>query len=468
MTLAPADAVLPALRALLPPAAFPEGDAFRAEPRGRLRGEGVLVAPGSTAEVAAVVRACAAARVALVPHSGGTGLVGGQLMPDGPGPVVLSLARLRAVRGLWPEENVAEVEAGLTLSEVHALAEGAGRMFPLGLASGGSARVGGLLATNAGGVQVLRWGNARALCLGVEAVLADGTVWQGLSRLRKDNAGYDLRDLLIGSEGTLGVITAASLRLVHPPDGVAVALLAVSSPAAALSLLGMAQERVGEGVSSFELIGAMGWDFLEETSLGACPLSPVPEWCALVELGLPAGLDPRAAMEGLFAAALDANLATDGVLAESEAQARHLWELRERIPEANRRIGSVSSHDISLPLSEIAAFLPEAGARIAALGPFRVNAFGHLGDGNLHYNVFPPEGGRRADWDHLRGAVKDTVHDLVAARGGSVAAEHGVGRLKVGDLERYGDPAKLAMMRAVKAALDPAGILNPGAVLRAP
>jgi FAD/FMN-containing dehydrogenase len=208
----------------------------------------------------------------------------------------------------------------------------------------------------------------------------------------------------------------------------------------------------------------MGFRFLEETGLGRAPLDA--EWTVLIELGLPEGLPPQAAMEGLFEAALDVGLATDGVLAASEAQGKALWELRERIPEANRRIGSVSSHDVSLPLSEVAPFLMEAGAAVAALGPLRVNAFGHLGDGNLHYNVFPPPGGTRADHDHLRGRVKETVHDLVHARGGSVAAEHGVGRLKVADLERYGDPVKLAMMRSVKRALDPQGILNPGAVLR--
>ncbi|EPX87392.1 FAD/FMN-containing dehydrogenase [Rubellimicrobium thermophilum DSM 16684] len=295
---------------------------------------------------------------------------------------------------------------------------------------------------------------------------ADGRIWHGLTRLRKDNLGYDLRDLLIGSEGTLGIITAAALRSVMPPASVAAALLAVPTPGAALALLALAQGRVGDAVQGFELIGRMGWEFLAETALGVCPLSPVPDWCVLLELGLPAGLDPQAALEGLFEAALEAGLTGDGVLAVSEGQRRHLWDLRERIPEANRRIGSVSSHDIALPLSEIEGFLAEAEPAVLALGPLRINVFGHLGDGNLHWNVFPARGTDRAAHDAIRERIKQTVHDLVHARGGSVAAEHGVGRLKVTDLERYADPVRLAMMRAVKAALDPRGILNPGAVLR--
>ena len=468
MTLQPATpAFLDALRGRLPPAAFREAEEHHlSEPRGRFRGTGLLLAPGSTGEVAAILRACHEARVPVVPHSGGTGLVGGQLLSEGPAPVILSLARLDRVRAVHPSENLLVAEAGMILADVHREAERAGRLFPLSLASEGSARIGGLLATNAGGTAVLRYGNARALCLGVEAVTAQGEVWYGLSRLRKDNAGYDLRDLLIGSEGTLGVITAAALRLVQPPAQVGVALLAVPSPQAALELLAVAQGRYGDAVQGFELMGRMGFDFLEETGLGASPIQPVPDWTVLVELGLPEEIAAEAALERLFEEGSGRGLVTDGVLAASEAQAAALWELRERIPEANRRIGSISSHDISLPLSEIPTFIPEAEAALSALGPFRVNCFGHLGDGNLHFNVFAQRGVSRAEFDSVRGQVKELVHDLVHARGGSVAAEHGVGRLKVGDLERYGDPVKLGMMQAVKAALDPRGILNPGAVLR--
>ncbi|MBK5927489.1 hydroxyacid dehydrogenase [Rhodobaculum claviforme] len=439
-------------------------------PRGRWRADGgVLALPRTVEEVACVVRACADARVGIVPWGGGTGLVGGQIAAPGPAPVILSLERMRAVRAVHPDEGVLIAEAGLTLAEVQATARDAGRMFGLSIASEGTARIGGILATNAGGVNVLRYGNARDLCLGLEAVLPDGRVLHGLKRLRKDNAGYDLKDLLIGAEGTLGIITAASLRL-HPiPARTGAAMLVVESPAAALALLALAQARLGEGVSAFELIGRTGPEFLARTMPEVRqPFARPPAWMVLVDLGLPGAMDPAAALEALFVEGAEAGLVSDGVVAQSEAQRAEFWTLRESIPEANRRIGAVSSHDISLPLSEIAEFLDRAGQALARIGEFRINCFGHLGDGNLHYNVFPPEGGSRDAHEHQRGAIKTCVHDLVDGLGGSVAAEHGVGRFKVGDLERYGDPTALEAMRAIRAALDPAGIMNPGAVLRAP
>ncbi|MBL9050413.1 MAG: FAD-binding oxidoreductase [Tabrizicola sp.] len=437
------------------------------EPRGRWAGlAGVLARPRQTEDVAAIIRACAAARVGVVPISGGTGLVGGQIMASGPAPLLLSLERMVALRGIWPEENAMVVEAGMVLADVQAEAEKVGRLFPLSLASEGSCRIGGNLAANAGGTAVLRYGNARDLCLGLEAVLPDGTVFNGLTRLRKDNAGYDLRHLLIGSEGTLGVITAASLKLFPQPAARVVAMLAVPSPGEALELLALFGERAAGLVSGFELIHRMGFDFLAETGFDLrAPFDPVPEWLVLVELELPAGLDPEGTMAGLYAAGADAGLVTDGVIAHSGAQAAQLWALRETIPLANRKVGAVSSHDISLPLSAIPDFIAEAPRAIAELGAFRVNCFGHLGDGNLHWNVFPARGHGRAEHEAVKDRVKAVVHDLVHALGGSVAAEHGVGRLKVGDLARYGDPGKLAAMRAIKAALDPVGIMNPGAVL---
>lgn len=437
------------------------------EPRGRWVGQaGVLARPRSTAEVAAVVRTCAAGRVGIVPVSGGTGLVGGQIMAAGPAPLLLSLERMTALRGVWPDENAMVVEAGMVLADVQAEAARAGRLFPLSLASEGSCRIGGNLAANAGGTAVLRYGNARDLCLGLEAVLPDGTVFDGLTRLRKDNAGYDLRHLLIGSEGTLGVITAASLKLFHQPAARVVALLAVPSPAAALQLLALCGDRAAGLVSGFELISRVGFVFLEETGFDLrAPFDPVPEWLVLLELELPAGLQPEVTMAGLYEAGAAAGLVTDGVIAASEAQAAALWALRETIPLANRKVGAVSSHDISLPLSAIAGFIAEAPRAIARFGDFRVNCFGHLGDGNLHWNVFPERGHGRTEHDAVRDDVKRVVHDMVHGLGGSVAAEHGVGRLKVADLARYADPGKLLAMRAIKAALDPAGIMNPGAVL---
>ena len=457
------------LRARLPAAAFRETSAgYLEEPRGRWRGQGVVVAPETTEGVAEVVRACAQARVPVVPYGGGTGLVGGQISPEGPLPVILSLERMRKVRGIWPEENVILVEAGMILQDIHAAAAEVNRLFPLSIAAKGSARIGGNLATNAGGVNVLRYGNARDLCLGLEAVLPDGRIWQGLKRLRKDNTGYDLRNLLIGSEGTLGVITAAALKLFARPMGEGTALMVVESPRAALALLALARDHLGEGVSAFELMHRTGLDFLTEAGPAIRPPFAVPpEWFVLIDVGLARGLDPAQALEGLFAAGLAAGLVSDGMIAQSQAQRQAFWEVREQIPEANRRVGSISSHDISLPLSEIAEFIVRGQAAIARIGAFRINCFGHLGDGNLHYNVFPLPGRRREDHLSERDAIKRAVHELVHEMGGSVSAEHGIGRLKVEDLERYGDPVKLDAMRAIKTALDPLGIMNPGAVLRA-
>lgn len=455
------------LRSVLPAAAFKTDTApYLTEPRGRWIGQGFVVAPGSTEEVATVVRACANARIAIVPYSGGTGLVGGQLSQDGPAPVVLSLERMNKIRDVYPVENVLVCDAGVILADVQKAAEDIDRLFPLSLASEGSARIGGLLSTNAGGVNVLRYGNARAQCLGLEVVRPDGTIWHGLTRLRKDNTGYDLRNLMIGAEGTLGIITGAALKLAPRPVGVGAAMMAVASPAAALDLLAMAGELIGESVSAFEIMHRQGFDFLCEVGPEVKqPFDEIPEWCVLIDVGLPAGLSPENALEGLFEAAFEAGLVTDGAIAQSNAQRDAFWHIRESIPEANRRIGSVSSHDISVPLSAVPAFIERGKQALAEVGAFRINCFGHLGDGNLHYNVFPMPGRSRADHEADRPEVKRVVHDLVHAMDGSVSAEHGIGRLKVKDLETYGDPAKLAMLRAIKDALDPLGIMNPGAVL---
>jgi FAD/FMN-containing dehydrogenase len=314
---------------------------------------------------------------------------------------------------------------------------------------------------------VLRYGNARAQCLGVEVITAQGEIWNGLTRLRKDNMGYDLRDLLIGSEGTLGVITAAALRLVPAPTQIGAAMLAVPSPAAALDLLALAQDQFGETVSAFELIHHQGVDFLTETGFAfKPPFTAQPDWMVLIDIGANAGPSPDHGLEALFAAALTKGLVTDGVIASSMADRAAFWHIRETIPLANRRVGAVSSHDISVPLSVLPDFITRAGAAIARIGTFRINCFGHLGDGNLHYNVFPVQGRTKDDDAPFRTTIKTAIHDLTHAMGGSISAEHGIGRLKVGDLETYADPVKLTLMRAVKAAFDPAGIMNPGAVLR--
>ena len=459
------------LRAILPAGRFADAQARHLEePRGRYAGKAGLVAtPHSTEEVAVLIKAAAAEQIGVIPYGGGTGLVGGQVAPDGPVPLILSLEKMSAIRAVYPQENVMIAEAGTILADVQAAAADVDRLFPLSLASEGSARIGGLLATNAGGTGVLRYGNTRDLVLGVEAVLPNGEIYHGTSRLRKDNTGYDLRHLLIGAEGTLGVITAASLKLYPQPATQGTALFAVTSPEAALNLLSMARDQVGEAISAFELIHRQGFDFLADTMPQVRnPWTTTPEWCVLVDLGLPRGLVPQTAFEVLFEAALEAGLVTDGLIAQNAAQSADFWTIRESIPEANRRIGSVSSHDISVPLGALADFITQGRTRIAALGDFRINCFGHMGDGNLHYNVFPMPGKTRADHMAERDQIKRTLHDLAHDMGGSVSAEHGIGRLKVDDLERYGSPAKLATMRAIKAALDPMGIMNPGAVLRMP
>jgi len=438
------------------------------EPRGRWQGQACgVIAPGTVEEAATALRLAADAGVPVIPYGGGTGLVGGQVANEGTAPLLISLERMNRIRAVFPDENVMIVEAGAILSDVHAAAEVAGRLFPLSIAAKGSARIGGLLATNAGGVNVLRYGNARDLCLGLEAVMPDGSVWHGLKRLRKDNTGYDLRNLLIGSEGTLGLITAASLKLAPRPAGEGTALMVVDSPVAALKLLAMARDHMGEGVSAFELMHRQCLDFLRVTMPQVRqPFAQPPEWFVLIDVGLARGLDPAGALEALFGDALEAGLVCDGLIAQSDGQRAAFWNVRESVPEANRHIGAISSHDVSLPLGAVAEFIEQGDAAIASIGDFRINCFGHLGDGNLHYNVFPIIGCSRADHEGQRDQIKRAVHDLVVSMGGSVSAEHGIGRLKVDDLERYGDPAKLAAMRAIKAALDPKGIMNPGAVLR--
>ncbi len=463
------DDFITSLRAALPASAL-RGDMaqYLDNPRGAPMGQAaVVVAPGNVDEVAAIIRMAAEARVPVVPYGGGTGLVTGQVMPGGPAPLVLSLERMNAIRAIYPQENVMVAEAGAILADVQAAADGAERLFPLSLASEGSARIGGLLATNAGGVNVLRYGNARDLCLGLEAVLPDGSIWHGLKRLRKDNTGYDLRNLLIGAEGTLGVITAASLRMFPRPADDGTAVLVVPSPEAALDLLALAGQIAGGGISAFELISGMGPRFLAETMPEVrLPFPEAPDWSVLIDLGLPAGQDPTEVLERLFAAAFERDLVSDGLIAQSEGQRADFWRMRESIPEGNRKIGAIASHDISIPLSRIPDFIATAPGRLAQIGEFRINCFGHLGDGNLHYNLFPMPGEtREARLAHKADATR-VVHDLVDEMDGSISAEHGIGRLKAADLVRYGDPAKLAAMRAIKAALDPLGIMNPGAVLQ--
>ena len=467
---APSDSDLAMLQALTGDGAGAVPEGYLVEPRGRHRGQAAaLLRPRDTETVAAVIRHCARAGIGVLPWGGGTGLVGGQVSGEGPAPVILSLERMDRVREVAPDDDAMTVEAGAILADVQAAAAAAGRLFPLSMASQGSARIGGALATNAGGVQVLRYGNARDLVLGIEAVLPDGSIHHGLKTLRKDNTGYDLRHLLIGAEGTLGVITAASLRLFPRPGEVMTAMLAVPDPAAAHALFERVRARI-EGLSAVELIAGAGVAFVragwpEQPD----PLTGAPPWRVLIEATGPEGAGLAERAEAVLADALEAGLADDGVIAQSEGQRAAMWHLREMIPEGNRRIGAIASHDISVPLSAVAGFIEAAGRDIAAIDPgVRINCFGHLGDGNLHYNLFPAERRRAADYAGIAPKLTAAVHARAVAMGGSISAEHGIGRAKRDELAARSDPAKLAAMRAIKAALDPAGIMNPGAVLAGP
>lgn len=474
MTLtAPDPALITALKEITGPKGWRDpGDApgYLTEPRDKFHGQAALILrPDATEQVSQIVRLCAGARVGIVPWSGGTGLVGGQTAVEGSLPVLLALDRMTRVRESSAQDNALVVEAGCTLEDVQNTAAAINRLFPLSYASQGSARIGGALAVNSGGVQVLRYGNARDLCLGLEAVLPDGSVHHGLKLLRKDNTGFDLRHLLIGSEGALGVITAAALKLFAQPREIATAMAAVPSPASAIELLRRLQDQLGEVVTGFELISQTSVAFLQEAGFTERdpelrdPLSEPAPWRALIEIG---GQSARAGLESALGTAMENGLVVDGVFAESEAQRKALWKRRETIPEANRAIGAIASHDVSTPISVLPDFIEAGAAAIAKINPeLRINCFGHIGDGNLHYNVFPPKGRPTIEYRGCASEVTRAIHDLIHSFGGSFSAEHGVGRLKRDELSRYGDPAKLAAMRAIKAALDPYGIMNPGAVL---
>ncbi|MEM7668909.1 MAG: FAD-binding oxidoreductase, partial [Pseudomonadota bacterium] len=423
--------------------------------------------PGSTAEVSDLLKICSDHRIGVIPISGGTGLVGGQTLPDGPLPILLSLERMDKIRAVLPDDGALIAEAGCILADIKAAADAVGRLFPLSLASEGTCRIGGNLATNAGGVQVLRYGNARDLVLDVEAVLADGTIIEGTKTLRKDNMGLDLRHLLIGSEGALGVITAASLKLFPKPGDVVTGMLTVSGPQEALRLLHTLKDRLGDEITAFELIHSRGPEFIRRFHPEfRDPLPGDPEWRVLFEVIGPRGGGLQPLFETIMSDLFESGLALDGVIAQSEAQRDAIWWVRETIPECNRKVGAVASTDISIPMSSIADFIVAGSEVIHRIDPsLTINCFGHVGDGNLHYNVFPGDGRTRGDYDNVRPVVKREIHDLVHQLKGSVSAEHGVGRLKLDDLKRYGDPGRLAAMRAIKAALDPLGILNPGAVI---
>ena len=439
--------------------------------RKRVRGKALaVVRPGSTAEVAQVVKACAAANVSIVPQGGNTGLVVGSVPDESGTQVVLSLQRLNAVRAIDADNLTMTVEAGCVLQSIQEAAAGAGLLFPLSLAAEGSCTIGGNLSTNAGGTQVVRYGNARELCLGLEVVTAQGEIWNGLSGLRKDNTGYDLRDLFIGSEGTLGVITAATMKLYPQPAATLTAWAAVPSLEEAVRLLGLAHRHLGAGLTGFEVMGhaplALVAKHFERVRV---PLYENTPFCVLLEhADQESQAHARAQFERLLETAMEQGCVSDAVVAENLTQAQQLWQIRESIPLAQAEEGPNIKHDISIPVSGIPQFCRETDALLQRHIPgVRLVNFGHLGDGNLHYNVQAPEGREAAafmdDWEEK---VNTLVYDSVHRFGGSISAEHGVGSLKLEKLLQHKSPVALEMMRAIKRALDPANLMNPGRVIR--
>ncbi|HEX3887645.1 MAG TPA: FAD-binding oxidoreductase [Phenylobacterium sp.] len=429
--------------------------------RDRWSGETPLLAlPKTTADVAAIVGICRESKTPITVQGGNTGLVGGQI-PQGE--VLLSTERMRAIRETDGFDDVLVAEAGVTLSAVHEAATAMRRRFPLGLASEGSATVGGFVSTNAGGTQVLRYGMTRQLVLGLEAVLPNGEVWNGLKHLRKDNTGYDLKQLLIGAEGTLGVVTAAALKLFPVMVSRAVAMIGVESPEVALKLLVRAKDETGGAVEAFELMGRLGVDFALKNIAGTRdPLVEIHPWYVLAEFSSGEPGSAEAAMERFLASGLEDGLIRDAVVAQTDAQAKALWAIRENQSPAQKPEGATWKHDVSVPVSRVADFLREADAAMRAFAPgCRIAAFGHMGDGNIHYDVIRGEGAPDAPHAARRDEGSRIVHDIVASMGGSISAEHGLGSMKTEDARRYKSPVEIEALEAIRRALDPLRIMNP-------
>ena len=465
MTSAPSDALLNRLKALVGPEGWTDDPDILAprlvEWRDRWSGATpLMLSPATPEETAAIVSLCAAEGAPLTLQGGNTGLVGGQI-PQGE--ILLSTRRMRAIRDVDPVDDVLVAEAGVTLAEVQAAATAVGRRFPLSLASEGTATLGGVVSTNAGGVAVLRFGTARDLVLGLEAVLPNGEIWRGLRRLRKDNTGYDLKGLLSGAEGTLGVITAASVKLFPQPAGRAVAMVGLDSPQAALDLLTRARRAVDAGLEAFELMARQGVVFALRNIPGQRdPLTSNPPWRVLLEIASPDPEEAGRRMESLLAEACEQGVAGEAVIAASEAQAAAFWSLRENQSAAQKPEGATWKHDISVPVSQVPRFIQEASEAMAAFAPgCRISAFGLVGDGNILFDVLRPEGGDDAPHLARRAEGQARVHDIAIALGGSVSAEHGLGVMKAEEARRQKDPAEVALLTTIRAALDPGRILNP-------
>jgi FAD/FMN-containing dehydrogenase len=429
--------------------------------RGKFHGDAqAILSPGSTEETAAIVRLAAEHRVPLVPQGGNTSMVGGATPPADGSALILSLRRMNRLRSI--ESGMALAEAGMILADLHERAAETGQRFPLTLGARGSCTIGGLTATNAGGTQVLKFGTMRSLVLGVEAVLPDGTIHDGLSGLKKDNRGYNLDQLLLGSEGTLGVITAVALRLVPAVGARAVAWAGLADPERALELLRLMQSRT-DRIEGFEIVPGDSLDLVLQHIPGTrSPLEGRHAWHLLIEATSDsADGDIAQLLQSLLGEALDQGLIEDAVIAASEAQADAFWRIRDSLSEAERATGPTLAHDISVPIADMPRFMKTTAAEVESAFPgSRASAFGHLGDGNVHFHV---RGGPVTD---SAGEITQVVHDLVTLAGGSISAEHGIGQMKLAELERLGPPAKLHAMRAIKHALDPGGIMNPGKLVR--
>ncbi|MDG1532684.1 MAG: FAD-binding oxidoreductase [Paracoccaceae bacterium] len=446
-----------------------DGPSYFEDPRGRFEGKGsLIVTPQSAREVSKIVQLCNQAGVGIIPYSGGTGVVAGQLSIESGNAIILSLEKMNKVRRISADDSMLIAEAGCILENIHNVANDHGMDFPLNMASKGSCCIGGNLATNAGGIQVLRHGNARDLCLGIEAVLPDGTILNELAPLHKNNTGYDVRHLMIGSEGTLGIITAAALKLkpIDPETGTA--FLAITSPEQGLKVLREMKKHLGESISALELMSGFGVRLVcNSFPKLRNPLSETSEWNLLLEVSGPAGINKL--METALETCFEQSLIHDAVIAQSQSQRENLWELRENTPESNRMVGAFCSSDTSVAVSNIDVFIRDTIAAISAINSdVRINSYGHLGDGNIHHNVFPPEGISKSEFvstnpeiiDSVRMAINETTHK----HGGSISAEHGIGRLKVNDAAHYLGEAKKQMIRSIKTAIDPNNIMNPGAL----
>ena len=443
---------------------------YLVESRGLYRGTTPLVLkPGSVDEVSRILRLASETRTAIVPQGGNTGHVAGQIPREGKADMVLSLERLNRIRDIDPVGNVIVADAGCILADVQKAADDVDRLFPLSLGSEGSARIGGNLSTNAGGTAVLAYGNMRQLCLGLEVVLPTGEIWDGLRRLKKDNTGYDLRDLFIGAEGTLGVITGAVLKLFPKPLGHQVAFAGLKSVEAALALFDRASSLCGPALTGFELMPRLGIEFTARHIPGVRdPLQTIHPWYALIDIATPDSAESAERMvEGLLEAAIADGLIENAMVAQSEAQRRTLWHMRESMSPAQKPEGGSIKHDISVPVSSIPAFMAEADAMVMAAMPgARICAFGHMGDGNIHYNISQPLGADKEAFLARWREMNAIVHAIVLKYNGSISAEHGIGQLKRDELASIRSPIEIELMRRIKHAFDPAGIMNPGKLLR--